>query len=153
MVIIEDRNDVYSPTVQKHRYPYLRNNGRDYMYMRLGETYLIAAEALMMQGKLDEATYYFNILRKRAEFPGGEEIPLITPDELDIDMILDERGRELAGELHRWPDLKRTGKLVERVKMYNPNGAANIKEYHNLRPIPQSQIDRTKNEFPQNDGY
>jgi hypothetical protein len=87
------------------------------MYMRLGETYLIAAEALMMQGKLTEAAFYFNELRKRAAFP-GVEIPLISAEELDIDLILDERGRELAGELQRWPDLKRTGKLVERVRKY-----------------------------------
>lgn len=152
LIRIKDRNDVFSPTVQKHRYPYLRNNGRDYMYMRLGETYLIAAEALMMQGKLTEAAFYFNEVRKRAAF-SGVEIPLISPEELDIDEILDERGRELAGELHRWPDLKRTGKLLERVRKYNPYGGPNIQEYHTLRPIPQTQIDRTKNEFPQNPGY
>jgi hypothetical protein len=152
LVRIKDRNDVYSPTVQKHRYPYLRNNGRDYMYMRLGETYLIAAEALMMQERLAEAAYYFNEVRKRAAFP-GVEIPLISPEELNVDVILDERGRELAGELHRWPDLKRTGKLLERVRKYNPNGGPNIQEHHRLRPIPQTQIDRTKNEFPQNPGY
>lgn len=152
LIRIKDRNDVFSPTVQKHRYPYLRNNGRDYMYMRLGETYLIAAEALMMQGKLTEAAFYFNEVRKRAAFP-GVEIPLIQPGELNIDVILDERARELAGELHRWPDLKRTGKLLERVRKYNPYGGPNIKEHHVLRPIPQSQIDRTRNEFPQNPGY
>lgn len=152
LIRIKDRNDVFSPTIQKHRYPYQRNHGRDYMYMRLGETYLIAAEALMMQGKMTEAAFYFNELRKRAAFP-GIEIPLITPEELTIDEILDERGRELAGELHRWPDLKRTGKLLERVRKYNPYGGPNIKEHHLLRPIPQSQIDRTKNEFPQNPGY
>src|SRR5690554_119359 len=152
LIRIQDRNDVFSPTVQKHRYPFLRNNGRDYMYMRLGETYLIAAEALMMQGKTTEAAFYFNEVRKRAAFP-GVEIPLITPGELNVDEILDERGRELAGELHRWPDLKRTGKLLERVRKYNPYGGPNIKEHHVLRPIPQSQIDRTKNEFPQNPGY
>ncbi|MFD2034036.1 RagB/SusD family nutrient uptake outer membrane protein [Belliella marina] len=152
LVRIKDRNDVFSPTVQKHRYPILRNNGRDYMYMRLGETYLIAAEALMMQGKLSEAAGYFNTLRSRAAYP-GIEIPLITPEQLDIDEILDERGRELAGELHRWPDLKRTGKLLERVRKYNPKAASNIREHHQLRPIPQTQIDRTKNEFGQNPGY
>lgn len=152
LIRIEDRNDVFSPTVQKHRYPYKRNYGRDYMYMRLGETYLIAAEALMMQGKLEEAASYFNVLRERAAFP-GVEIPLIQPDELSVDEILNERGRELAGELHRWTDLKRTNKLLERVRKYNPNGGPNIQEFHRLRPIPQSQIDRTKNEFPQNPGY
>lgn len=152
VVRIQDRNDVYSPTVQKHRYPYQRNHGRDYMYMRLGETYLIAAEALMMQDKLSEAVKYFNTLRERAAFP-GEEIPLVTEADLNIDLILDERGRELAGELHRWTDLKRTGKLLERVRQYNPNAAPNIQEHHLLRPIPQSQIDRTRNEYPQNTGY
>ena len=152
VVRIQDRNDVFSPTVQKHRYPFQRNNGRDYMYMRLGETYLIAAEALMMLGRMSEAVEYFNILRARAAYP-GKEIPLITEADLDIDMILDERGRELAGELHRWTDLKRTGKLLERVRLHNPNAAPNIQEHHLLRPIPQSQIDRTRNEYPQNPGY
>lgn len=152
VIRIEDINTVYAPTVHKHRYPYQALHGRDYMYMRLGETYLIAAEALMKLGKLDEASFYFNTLRSRAAFP-GVEIPLITPGELDIDLILDERGRELAGELHRWYDLKRTGKLVERVRAHNPKGSLNIQEFHNLRPIPQTQIDRTSNDFPQNPGY
>lgn len=152
LIRIKDRNDVFSPTIQKHRYPFLRNNGRDYMYMRLGETYLIAAEALMMSGRLDEAAEYFNVVRSRAAYPGGN-IPLISAGELTIDEILDERGRELAGELHRWPDLKRTGKLLERVRKYNPYGGPNIQEHHILRPIPQSQIDRTQNEFGQNPGY
>lgn len=152
LIRIQDRNDVFSPTIQKHRYPRLRNNGRDYMYMRLAETYLIAAEALMFQGKRAEALNYFNVVRKRAEIP-GTSIPLLKEEELDIDAILDERGRELAGELHRWPDLKRTGKLLERVRKYNPNAASLIREHHVLRPIPQSQIDRTSNHFPQNPGY
>lgn len=149
---IKDINTIYAPTIQKHRYPYLRTHGRDFMVMRLAETYLIAAEALMMQGKLNEAASYFNIVRARAAFP-GVEIPLITPGELNIDVILDERGRELMGELKRWPDLKRTGKLLERVRKHNPNAAPNIKEHHRLRPIPQSQIDRTLNDYGQNPGY
>jgi hypothetical protein len=39
----------------------------------------------------------------------------ISEAELDIDMILDERGRELCGEWYRWTDLKRLGKLPERA--------------------------------------
>lgn len=40
----------------------------------------------------------------------------IAEADLDIDFILDERARELAGEQQRFFDLKRTGKLIERVK-------------------------------------
>ena len=132
---------------------------RDVFVMRLAETYLLAAEALLMAGRLEEAVEYFNEVRKRAEAP-DETIPLITIAEIDIDEILDERARELAGECHRWPTLKRTGKLLERVRAYNtrrgdtPTTASeNIREYHLLRPIPQIQIDRSTNEYPQNPGY
>lgn len=59
-----------------------------------------------------------------------------------VDFMLEERGRELFGELNRWEDLARTGTLIARVKLYNPDGAANIKDYHKLRPIPNTFIDR-----------
>ena len=79
----------------------------------------------------------------------------ITADQLTIDFILDERGREFAGEQQRFFDLKRTGKLVERVKKMNPNAAENIQEYHAIRPIPQAELDALTNgkEFGQNKGY
>jgi hypothetical protein len=41
----------------------------------------------------------------------------------------------------RWHDLTRTHKLVERVQLYNPEGSPNVKDFHVLRPVPQSQID------------
>ena len=73
---------------------------------------------------------------------------------IDIDFILDEKGREFCGEFIRWFDLKRTGKLIERVKAHNAD-ALNIKDFHVVRPIPQSQIDAVTNktEFTQNPGY
>ncbi len=79
----------------------------------------------------------------------------ITGTDVTLDFILDERGREFAGEQLRWFDLKRTGKLVERVTLHNPVAAPFVKEYHNLRPIPQKQIDAVTNktEFSQNPGY
>lgn len=125
---------------------------RDYFVYRLSETYLLVAEALMIQGKNEEAASYVNIVRNRAA-KEGTNIPNITASNMNIDVILDERALELGGEEHRWMDLARTGKLIERVKKYNPNGAPNIKDFHALRPIPQSQIDLSTNEFPQNDGY
>ncbi|MGA0556051.1 RagB/SusD family nutrient uptake outer membrane protein [Larkinella sp. VNQ87] len=134
---------------------------RDLLFYRLAETYLIAAEALLMSGNAAEAATYLNVVRRRAATLGSTPAETqanrtameVTPNQLTLDFILDERARELLGEGNRWIDLARTGKLIERVKKYNPLAAANIKDHHVLRPIPQQQIDRTEGEFRQNPGY
>jgi hypothetical protein len=79
----------------------------------------------------------------------------ITNTDVTLDFILDERSREFFGEWQRWLDLVRTQSLVRRVKAWNPEAAPNIQDFHKLRPIPQSQIDRVTEgpAFPQNQGY
>lgn len=134
---------------------------RPFIAFRLAEDYLIAAEALMKIGRLTDAVGYINTLRMRAAKVGADdaattanrEAMKITEAQLNIDFILDERGRELVGEQQQWFDLVRTNKLLERVRLHNPQGGPNVEEKHMLRPIPQDQIDRTSNEFPQNSGY
>jgi starch-binding outer membrane protein, SusD/RagB family len=109
---------------------------------RLAETYLIAAEAGFMSGHTNEAVDYINAVRERAAYPSGNAVAMrITAADLSIDFILDERARELCGEMTRWLDLVRTGKLIDRVKAFNPEAAPNILPKHVLRPIPQAQID------------
>ncbi len=130
--------------------------GRDFIAMRLAETYLLLAESQFRQGKIAEATASINMVRRRAAFPGKADAMAITPAQMTFDLIMEERARELIGEQFRWLDLKRWGVLVQRVKLHNAQAAPNIKDFHVLRPIPQNQIDRAEGGpagFPQNTGY
>lgn len=142
---------------------------------RAAEAYLIAAEAIVKGatgGKLGTADVYYNKVLDRAlgvnagsnpecaKFPDNikslEAAPYrATTSNITIDLILDERARELLGEYDRWFDLKRTGKLIERVLKYNPWAAKSntIKDIHYLRPIPQSEIDLSSPAMSQNPGY
>jgi starch-binding outer membrane protein, SusD/RagB family len=130
---------------------------RDFLAFRLAETYLIRAEALLKLGQSTEAANMINKVRRRAAIPGKETEMEIAAAAVTLDFILDERSRELLGEQFRWFDLVRTKKLIDRVKLYNAQAKANIKDFHVLRPIPQDQLDRTKNadgsSFGQNLGY
>lgn len=153
-------NERWFPSMRKHLDPgradlTLEQGGRDYIAFRLGETYLLLAEAQLKLGKIAEATENVNTVRRRAAFPGKEAAMEISPAEMNMEMIIEERARELLGEQQRWLDLKRWGILLERVKLHNPQ-ATGIQPFHTLRPIPQNQIDRAEGNndgFPQNDGY
>lgn len=124
---------------------------KDVYVMRLAETYLFRAEAYIQTGKLNLALADINVIRERANATPA------TVDEIDIDYLLDERARELYQEECRLYVLRRTGKLVERVRKYNNNPLTpglNIQDYHVLFPIPQEQIDLNIDaDFPQNPGY
>ena len=126
---------------------------RDFFVWRLADVYLMYSEALLKVNKIKEATDAINAVRVRAANPGKADAMKITEAQMTFDFLVEERARELAGEQMRWLDLKRWGILVDRVKKYNPQASA-ISDKHNVRPIPQTQIDRSDaGVFPQNTGY
>lgn len=125
---------------------------KDFILMRLGETYLLKAEAQFRQDKKAEAAITLNILRERANASPIDE------NDVTLDFILDERARELIGEENRRMTLMRTRKLVERTLLHNSNSPINpvigLTENHMLMPIPQSEIDLNKDAvLAQNKGY
>lgn len=120
----------------------------DWYDMRLAETYLLRAESYLMKGDLSAAAADINVVRKRA---GAS---LITASDVTLDFILDERLRELGIEEKRRLTLSRVGKLYERTVKYNVYNAPNIREHHQLYPIPQSEIDANVGAvLEQNPGY
>lgn len=128
--------------------PNFLSNLKDRVRIRLAETYLLLAEAQMLQGKNSEAAANINVVRARAN------ASLVDPGEVDLDYILDERARELLGEKHRRFTLVRTGTLLERVRRLNPKSRDGIRDYHVHWPIPQSAIDANSGaELRQNEGY
>ncbi len=129
----------------------------DYSIIRLADIYLMRAEANMNLGKNDLAADDIKVIRQRAAVPGFESVMtnIASTETSILTSFSTNRARELGGENMRWFDLKRTGKLVERVKLYNPEAAPYIKEYHNLRPVPQAQFDGMPDPstLGQNEGY
>ena len=120
----------------------------DQVYLRLAETYLLKAEAEFRLGQIGDAAETINLLRRRAN--AAE----VTPADIDMDFILDERSRELILEEHRRWTLLRTGTWIERTRMYDTNGGGNITERDKLFPIPQTVIDANlTSDMPQNPGY
>lgn len=129
---------------------------RDGFMLRIAEMYLIVAEAGAKVNKPD-ALDYMNTLRITRAIAGFEEDMRVELSQIqDIDFILDERARELAGEQLRWFDLKRFGKdkFVARIKKCNPN-AVGVDVHNWVRPLPQTFLDAIENktEFTQNEGY
>jgi hypothetical protein len=165
-----DRNNANDGYVNWQRYPSLKKfqdnlranltaqeGGKVQVVFRLGEVYLLAAEADVGVGNTAEAAQMVNVLRVRAASPRHKGDNNVTPAQMTLDVIMDERECELAGEFNRWYDLVRPGAqfFVDRVKKYNPRAAPNVALKHWLRPIPQSQIDGVINgpKYPQNPGY
>lgn len=92
-----------------------------------------------------------------------EKLGLSSAHDVALCFLLNEKSREMSCEFVRWEDLARTCTLLSRAKAFNKEAAANIKEHHVLRPIPQSYLDvlrrdgksltKEEKEAIQNPGY
>ena len=119
--------------------------------MRLAETYLLRAEAYLKAGDKDSAAKDINTIRARAHATP------VTPDEVTLDLILDERARELFFEDFRLNTLMRMNKLSEYLMKYNPCVKKNgykLDNHINKLPIPNREIEaNSEGGLIQNDGY
>jgi hypothetical protein len=128
-------------------------NGASRLFMqkymaRLAETYLLRAEAYLGKSDPQKAADDVNMLRNRAQATPA------SAAEMNMDYILDERMRELYMEEFRAVTLTRLGRLYDRDKKYNPKSGLTIETYHNLWPIPATEITQnTGAVLEQNQGY
>jgi hypothetical protein len=130
------------------------NDYRDIVLFHVSDMYLIAAEAYLMAGQSSQALDKINAVRGRAGLPALASFSAYQPEYTttgnftikDIDLILDERARELYAEGHRWMDLRRTKQLVRYNIQFSEyisseaamaNNKGEIKWY---RPIPANEI-------------
>jgi hypothetical protein len=114
------------------------NYPNDYIEIRLADTYLLEAEALIRAGgSATKAQSYLDAVRARVGLPS---IPAT------LDNIYKERRLELATEGHRWFDLVRTGQAATVLA-----GKGFTSNKNEILPIPLAELTNTK--LVQNPGY
>jgi hypothetical protein len=129
----------------------------DFPMFRLADVYLIYAEAVLRGGTggdLATALSYVNLVRTRAY--DGSTSGNITAGQLNLQYILDERGRELLFEMQRRTDLIRFGVFTNGSYLWQWKGGVlngtSVSDNLNLMPIPSAQI-VTNPTLKQNPGY
>lgn len=112
---------------------------------RLEEVYLLVAEALVRQNKTAEALSYLNAVRQKA---GIAMLPETSGEVLLNEIIAENRREFFAEKGNRFLTLKRNDRL-------NILGGVkpNWKPYHQVWPLPLSDILLNPNLNPQNTGY
>lgn len=173
-----EMSDDADPTIKQYNLPSTRkwdylhpffeqaSNDQQYndmVYLRLAETYLLYAEALYKLGEGGEV--WINKIRERAG------VAPVSGGEMSIDLILDERSRELIAEEHRRHTLIRLSQenggderlasnvFKTRTRLHNEVSGREVRgmwddETPVLFPIPLSFINsNTGSVIEQNPGY
>lgn len=131
-------------------------NATSTILMRLGEVYLLHAEALTMTGDLQNAGKYVDKIRSRAGL-GALSQSAYASQEAMLDAVLNERRLELAFEGFRFFDLVRHDKAVEVCAAVAEADSywlprRPLTEQTILLPISQTALDENPS-LEQNPGY
>lgn len=128
----------------------------DFPMFRLADAYLMAAEAILRGaggGDKAKAAQYFNKVRERAYTGTSGNY---APNDLTLDVILDERARELYWECHRRTDLIRFGRFTDGNYLWAWKGGVKegktVESFRNVYPIPAADRGANPN-LRQNPGY
>jgi hypothetical protein len=117
--------------------------------LRLGEQYLIRAEARAHLNKISEGLRDLNVIRQRA----GLSDAMASDKNSLLNLVQHERQVELFTEWgHRWLDLRRTGKIDEVMGNYASQKGTSWSSNWALYPIPLYDITQNPN-LTQNAGY
>ena len=120
----------------------------DYPMIRLGEIYLIYAEACMELGQANTAMPKLRDLAERAG--------VSAPTSITQDWLLEERARELMWEGHRRTDLIRYGKFTSSSFLWTYKGGTfsgqGFDDHMKIFAIPASEL-ASNPELHQNPGY
>ncbi len=132
----------------------METNATSFMISRLGEIYLLHAEALAELGDIEGARKYVNAIRLRAKLDSF--VAAASKEEM-IDKVLDERRLELAFEGYRFFDLARHDKIIEvhnTVWQDDPYYIQRepLDENSMLYPVPTTILNNNPN-IQQNPGY
>src|SRR5450432_590899 len=126
----------------------------DFPLFRLAEMYLIYAEAVLRGGTggtMAQAVSYFNLIRERAYGNNSGDVTTI-----DLQTILDERGRELYWECQRRSDLIRYGLFTSQAYLWPWKGGVSsgtgVDAKFNIFPLPSVDLNANPN-LVQNTGY
>lgn len=92
---------------------------------------------------LIDETYWDDNSHDAAEFYPPS---VTTKEDRFIHFILNEKARELLGEMIRWEDMVRTNTLIERATTFNDDtrNVGAIQKFHRLRPIPNAHLNSIK---------
>lgn len=124
----------------------------NYPLIRYTDILMMKAECILQgaSGSQDEVDAIVNAVRQRAG--------LAPVSNVSLDMLLEERRKEFAGENTRWNVLVRTGKVLDVMNAWIAQEDASgkmeqVTANDIIYPIPQDQLDVKRGLYEQNPGY